>query len=216
MRLNWMAFKRAPKLYRSIEEAEAQRNPAKVRWLWIQGATIESVEGRLHQFSRLESLEFRSCPNGGYSSEIHIEFSQKLRREILELQDLKSFAILNTPIREFPIWLAPLPKLENLMVRGTEVREIPAEIKLFSRLRVLELGNNDIREVPVEVAQIRRLEELGLHSTLIQEIPLSVLQMPKLRVLQLTGTDLSCDTIAHIKQHFPHASLPSAQPHENL
>lgn len=215
MRLNWSAFKRTSKLYRSITVAEAERNPAKVRSLWLTKIELESLRGRLRQFSRLESLEFRWCPNGKYSSETRIEFSPALKSEILELRKLKTFIILNTPVREFPVWLAPLPKLENLWVRGTEIRKIPANIKLFSRLRVLELGNNDIEEVPVEIAQLLHLEELGLHSTLVSEIPLPILQMPRLRALQLTGREWSPEAIAHIKKHFSLASLPSAQPRTN-
>lgn len=211
MRINWSAFRRSPKLYWSIEEAENERNPAKVRALKITAVDFRQLVGRFRRFSRLESLCFYHCPIGRYSSEICIEFSPELQNEILELRNLKSFIILNTPVREFPIWLSPLPKLEELWVRGTEVREIPTEIQRFSRLRVLELGNNDIEEVPAEIAQLRKLEELGLHSTLISEIPLPILQMPRLRALQLTGRQWPPDVAAHIKRHFPYASLPSAQ-----
>lgn len=213
--MNWSAL-RQTKHHNSIEEAEAERNPANVRRLWIQGVEFASVERRLRQFSRLECLEFRWCPTCHYSPNHQIEFSPELRTEILELRNLKSFGVLNTPVREFPIWLAPLPKLEKLMARGTEVSEIPAEIRFFSRLRKLELSNNDIREAPVEIAQLLRLEELGLHSTLVTEIPFPVLRMPRLRALQLTGHPWPADAIARIKQHFPMASLPPAQANEKL
>ncbi len=192
----------APRYYSSIEEAEAERNPAKVRDLSIKEAELETLRGRLRPFSRLESLQFGWCSNRAFPPE--------LRNEILELKRLKKFTVLNTPIREFPLWLAPSPKLEKLILRGTEIREIPDEIQLFSRLTKLDLAGNDIREVPVEIARLRKLEELGLHSTAVWEIPLSVLQMPQLRALQLTGTTLTAATIAHIKTHFPHASLPPA------
>lgn len=210
MWLNWSAFKRTPKLYRSIEEAEAERNPNKVRSLWLTKIELESLRGRLRQFSRLERLEFRWCPNleDCYRRETNVTFSPELRAEILELRRLKSFIILNTPVREIPMWLAPLPKLGILWVRGTEVREIPAEIRLFSQLRELELGNNDICEVPVEIAQLRRLEFLGLHSTLVAEIPLPVLQMPKLRGFQLTNTAFSLESSARVTEHFSHAFVP--------
>ena len=208
MRLNWWAFERTPKHYCSIEEAEAERDPMKVRSLSIT-ANFDDVHGRLQQFEQLESLKFYLCPHGRYSSETRIEVSLELQAEVLELRRLKEFIILNTPIRQFPVWLAPLPKLETLRVRGTEVREIPADIELFSRLQELELGNNDISQLPVEIAQLHRLKYLGLHSTLIVEIPPTILQMPKLRALQLTGTNLSAETIARVKRRFPGISLPT-------
>ena len=213
MRLNWPNFKRT-KYHLSIEEAEAERNPAKVRKLSMKEVDVESLCGRLRQFTRLESLQFGWCPSlkDCFCRDTNLIFSPELRSEILELHNLKSFTVLNTPIREFPFWLAPLPKLESLCVRGTEIREIPAEIKLFSRLRILDISNNDISQVPAEIAQLFRLEELGLHSTLVTEIPLPILQMPQLRALQLTGREWPPDVATHIKQHFPNASLPPAQP----
>ena len=191
-----------PRCYFSIEEAEAERDPAQVRDLSVKEVDVESLRGQLRQFSRLQSLQFGWCLNEAFSPE--------LQSEILELKRLKTFTVLNTPLRQFPIWLAPLPKLKELVLRGTSIREIPASIERFERLRKLDLANNDICEVPVEIARLRELRELGLHSTPLWEIPLPVLQMPALRALQLTGTNLTAATIAHTQTHFPHASLPTA------
>lgn len=208
MRLNWSAFKRA-KHYGSIEEAEAEINPAKVRRLSIYEVEVESLRGRLRQFSRLEWLHFQWCPNANYWTGPRVDFSPELRAEILELQRLRYFGILNTRVHEFPLWLAALPRLEKLMVRGTEIQKIPADIKRFARLRELELSANDLYEIPVEIARLRHLEYLALHSTFVTEIPLAILQMPRLRALQLTDTDFSAEAMAHIKSYVPHASLPS-------
>ena len=207
--MNWLALRRMPKLFRSIEEAETVRNPAKVRRIFIEEVEIESLRGRLRRFSRLESLEFRWCPNlkECFCHETDVTFSPDLRAEILELRRLKSFKILNTPVQEIPIWLAPLPKLEYLMVRGTELQEIPAEIGRFSHLRVLRLGNNDLFRVPVEIAELKKLEWLNLPDTFISDIPLEILQLPRLRALGLAGTNFTPEGAAKIKTHFPNASV---------
>ena len=209
MRLNWSVFKRTPTLYWSIEEAEKERNPAKVRRLSIKEVDVENLRGRLRQFSRLESLEFLWCPNlkACHCHETDVTFSPELRAEILELRRLKSFKILNTPIQEFPIWLAPLPKLEYLMVRGTELQEIPAGIGQFAQLRELELSNNDLFSVPVEIAELKKLEYLSLGDTFVSHIPLPILQLPRLRALGLAGTNFTPEGVAEIKAHFPNASV---------
>lgn len=206
MRLNWSAFQRT-KTHNSIEEAESERTPAKVRRLFIKEVELENLRGRLRQFSRLESLEFGWCPRVNYFSEICVEFSPELRAEILELERLRSFTVLNTNVLEFPLWLAPLPKLEYLMVRGTYIQEVPTNIKLFSQLRVLRLGNNDLLSIPVEVAELRKLEYLELGDTFISDIPLRILQLPKLRALGLAGTNFTPEGAAHIKAQFPNASV---------
>lgn len=211
MFLNWSAFKRM-KYYNSIEETEAEHNPAKVRRLSLKGIDVESLRGRLRQFSRLESLEFRWCPNlkECYRPETDVTFSPELRAEILELQNLQSFAILNTPVREIPIWLSPLPKLKSLMVRGTGIQEIPADIVQFRHLRELRLGNNDLFSVPVEIAELRNLERLGLSDTFVSNIPIPILRLPRLRSLELAGTNFTPEGVAKIKAHFPHASVWAA------
>ena len=202
MRLN-LAWMREPKTYGSIEEAEAERKPEKVRSLRLIDVDPNGLSGRLRRFSRLESLYFQCF----WRREHPVEFSPELRAEILELEHLKSFSLLNVALSEFPLWLAPLPKLEYLMLRGTDILEIPADIAQFSPLRVLRLGNNDLFRVPVEIAELRKLEWLNLPDTFVSEIPLPILQLPRLRALGLAGTNFTPETVAHIKKHFPHASV---------
>ena len=204
MRLKF-ALKRAPKSY-SIEEAEAELNPAKVRALRLIDVETESLRGRLRPFSQLESLYFQRLRVDN-SPDTRAEFSPELRAEILELTRLKSFALLNLNLWEFPLWLAPLPKLECLMVRGTYIQEIPVEVRQFSQLRVLRLGNNDLFRVPIEIAELKKLEWLNLPDTFVSEIPLPITQLPKLRALGLAGTNFTLAGVAELKARFPHASV---------
>ena len=204
MQLNF-AWMWAPKSY-SLEEAEAERNPAKVRALRLMDVKLESLRGRLRQFPRLESLYFQ-CLRVDNSPDSRADFSPALRAEILELKRLKSFSLLNVRIWEFPLWLAPLPRLEYLMVRGAYIQEIPREIGQFSQLRVLRLGNNDLFSVPVEIAELRKLEWLNLPDTFVSEIPLPILQLPKLRALGLANTNFTPAGAAQVKAQFPNASV---------
>ena len=201
MRLS-LAWMREPKSY-SLEEAEAERNPKKVRSLRLVDVELNSLNGRLRQFSRLESLYFQRF----WRREHLAEFAPELRAEILELGRLRSFTLLNVAVSEFPLWLAPSPKLECLMLRGTDILEIPADVRLFSRLRVLRLGNNDLFRVPVEIAELRKLEWLNLPDTFVSKIPLPILQLPQLRALCLANTNFTPQGVAETKAHFPHASV---------
>ena len=190
----------------SIAEAESERNPVKVRALRLMDVDIESLRGRLRRFSRLESLYFHHLRIDN-SPHTRAEFSPELRAEILELKGLKSFSLLNLNIWEFPLWLAPLPKLEHLMVRGTYIQEVPANIRQFSQLRILRLGNNDLFHVPVEIAELKKLEWLNLPDTFVSQIPLPILQLPKLRALGLAGTNFTPEGAAQLKAQFPNASV---------
>lgn len=126
------------------------------------------------------------------------DFCCRCSRQLLSPTNLTALTILNTPLREFPVWLSKLPNLQKLAIRGTEIHVIPPGIRHFLALRDFEFVNNDCFSVPDELAELRDLRHLNFGFTQIGTIPDAVLELPRLESLLLTGTNFTAERALHV------------------
>lgn len=131
----------------------------------------------LTNFVNLEYLEIRDIPFEKF-------------RERFELPYLRTLAVINSSIREFPNEINDLLALENLTLAICDINDIEKNTIELNHLKRLDLVSMPIGDFPRDIFNMPRLTYLSVNGTHITEIPAGISKLTKLKtfsVLTLTG-----------------------------
>ncbi|HSI15746.1 MAG TPA: leucine-rich repeat domain-containing protein [Chthoniobacter sp.] len=173
-----------------LEEAVA--HPSAIRRLRLNrpGVSFEAFSQLLPQLTHIREIQL------GWQT------WTELPQSLSDLQELRSLAVLNTPIQSFPAFLASCPHLTELVLRGTGITSIPASVQAFRHLRRLDFSNNLTQEIPHEIGQLSELKELQLADNGLKSLPESVADLRHLRSLALAGNRFSVIEASRVRGWF--------------
>ncbi|MGV3662353.1 MAG: leucine-rich repeat domain-containing protein [Prosthecobacter sp.] len=179
------------KLYESIEESAARPDAVRRLGLIRPGVALDAFVALLPQLTRVR--------------EIHLGWQSwtGLPHELSLLPELRSLTVLNTPVQDFPAFLAACPRLEELVLRGTDITSIPPSVGALSHLRRLDFSNNPVQVIPPELGQLSNLKELQLADNELKTLPQSMAGLKRLKSLTLAGNCFSTSEASRIRGWFP-------------
>jgi hypothetical protein len=171
-----------------------------------------SMSGRMDGVWALTNVEDLTVPvvNGAVPG--GVRSLAKLR----ELTIVANYSSANggpNRLREIPVWLGELAKLENLTIKNPDLDDVSEPLYRASQLRrfhVTEgrigafmpgfsalaklqsfaLSSVQVRAVPVELGDLAELEELKLWRIPISSLPAAALRSPKLTTISVTNSGL--------------------------
>jgi len=179
------------KKYDSLEAASVRPSSVWNLSLISCGVSLDAFRSLLPQLTHLQVLR------------VGWQAWTELPKELSELKELRSFTILNTPIKLFPVFLSSCPCLAELTLRGTDISAIPTEVQDFRHLKHLDFSNNPVRQIPSELSNLSELRELRLADNGLLMLPTSISNMRKLRTLALAGNCFSTTEAQKIQDWFP-------------
>ena len=179
-----------PKRCDSLEEAAARPSAIQRLWLIHPGVSFDAFSTLLPQVTNLREIQL------GWQS------WTELPEELSRLRELRSFTVLNTPIQNFPAFLASCPRLIELTLRGTAISSIPSTVQAFGHLRRLDFSNNPVREIPPELGQLSDLREIQLADLGLKSLPGSIARLRRVRNLALAGNCFSAIEAARVRGWF--------------
>lgn len=132
---------------------------------------------------------------------------RSLPPELAQLPKLKTVVVLNTPLRDFPVFLGSCVRLTQLVLRGTDITTLPHAVRALQCLRRFDCSNNPLVAVPPELGDLANLSELVLHGNGLSDVPESLTRLHQLRHLGLTGNRLPLPRRMLIHEWFPRGVL---------
>ncbi len=114
-----------------------------------------------------------------------------------------------------PSFFDDLPKVANfaelviLVAFGNDIERFSVDTSRLTKLRSVDLSQNRLQAFPRELLNCRALEDLSLRQNPIAELPGGIRQLSALRYLDVTGTNLSPDQIAHLRRELPQCHVES-------
>ena len=151
-------------------------NPIFNYFVNIKKITIKNISLLfLPDFSKFDNLEYLVLHN--IDMEIQLfNFPEKLK--LLELSKCK--------IKELPLKLFNLHKLESLYLGNNKISNLPKEIANLQKLHSLDLSNNLIEELPDEFGQLN-ISRLNLNNNNLHTIKPSFFDLTKITRLLMNN-----------------------------
>ena len=176
---------------RDIEDAT--RYPAGVRRLYVYRAISQEQFGELCR----SLINVKEITIGWQAwTELPIELGQ--------LHALRSFAVLNMPLLQFPSFLVNCKNLRRLTIRGTDIRDIPDSIGRFAGLRYFDCSNcHQLESVSERLGDLLQLRELWLGENSLATLPQSLGNLRKLRFIRLCGSPIPFEQQQRLKEMLP-------------
>jgi len=125
---------RNPKIYKTLKEAEALKDPQKVCHLDLSRSDITELSPEIAKFANLEDLNL----SGNKLS--------KLPPELFELKNLRMLYLDENALSEIPPQIGELVRLHMLSMFSNQLTALPAETAKLSDLEILGLTGNKIAE----------------------------------------------------------------------
>ncbi|KID78728.1 RAM signaling pathway, SOG2, partial [Metarhizium brunneum ARSEF 3297] len=112
----------------------------------------------------------------------------QLGDEVVGLQSGVTIDLSRSAIPELPEELVDIFK--DKLERANKIREFPLSLCHLKRLEILDLGQNQLRVLPPEVENLSSLKVLSIPKNQIRELPLCLANMASLQVLKIEGNPI--------------------------
>ncbi|EFY96411.1 RAM signaling pathway, SOG2 [Metarhizium robertsii ARSEF 23] len=112
----------------------------------------------------------------------------QLGDEVVGLQSGVTIDLSRSAIPELPEELVDIFK--DKLERANKIREFPLPLCHLKRLEILDLGQNQLRVLPPEVENLSSLKVLSIPKNQIRELPLCLANMASLQVLKIKGNPI--------------------------
>ncbi|KID95028.1 RAM signaling pathway, SOG2, partial [Metarhizium majus ARSEF 297] len=113
----------------------------------------------------------------------------QLGDEVVGLQSGVTIDLSRSAIPELPEELVDIFK--DKLERANKIREFPLSLCHLKRLEILDLGQNQLRVLPPEVENLSSLKVLSIPKNQIRELPLCLANMASLQVLKIKGNPIT-------------------------
>ncbi len=114
----------------------------------------------------------------------------KLSKELIYLQNLRSFVWHYSPLSELVPELGKLPHLEKIYIDHNALKTLPAEICNLRKLKILSLNDNQLENLPENIGDLENLEFLYLHNNNLETLPVSIGRLKNLKQLSINNNPL--------------------------
>ncbi|KAK0580100.1 hypothetical protein LWI29_036375 [Acer saccharum] len=173
--------------------------PRNIKRLDLRYSGVEEVRSTIQSLSKLESLDMSNCTRLKRISEsicklksldrLDLSGCCKLESfpDILEGMELKHLDLSGTAIKELPLSIGNLNRLEELVLSDSKLEKLPPLSGLCS-LSVLKLNNCNLTEISEDIGCLSSLEMLDLQGNLnFERLPKSIKKLSKLYHLTLSN-----------------------------
>lgn len=94
-------------------------------------------------------------------------------------------------------------KTKTISIGWNRLKELPIELFNLSKLEILELNNNNLKLLPKEIANLKNLKILNLNINFLETLPNEIVQLKKLESLNIKNNkylELNKEQICWIKE----------------